>query len=306
MVELMIVIGIIAMLVALLLGAVTRVLQIQARTETLHEIKKMDQSLQVAMGKYNNLPIVPSRLILLNDTSIYRLDPTSQQKTLQSAPYNFTNQEVQAARQTAIVFRYMFGKRFISNGGTTMGWAPGGQQGFAKLKGAECLVFYLGGVLDSSGKLSGFSTDPVNPLNPVGDRIGPFFEFRTNRLRSLGNTGYFGYMDPYGKGVTYAFFGTTAPNGYSTFGGDDCYDAVNNVGLDGASNPNGLYSGAYCDQGGPPTKYYNPNLFQIVSAGRDGQFGPGGLLPPGGSGPVGPTADNLANFSQTELGNPVE
>src|SRR5262249_55601642 len=147
-------------------------------------------------------------------------------------------------------------------------------------------VFYLGGVPDSSGKMSGFSTDPKNPLTGGGDRIGPFFEFQANRLKQLGNVGYFGYVDQFGKGVPYAFFGTTAPNGYSTFGGDDCYDTVNNVGLDGQPGttavlpalPGGLVLGAYYDSikatASPPlTSYFNPNLFQIISAGNDGKFG---------------------------------
>jgi hypothetical protein len=54
-------------------------------------------------------------------------------------------------------------------------------------------------------------------------------------------------------------------------------------------------------------QFINPNGFQIISAGKNGQFGPGC----GGGGPwdtsnglpgTDPGADNLANFSSAVLG----
>src|SRR5262245_41645664 len=116
MLELLIVIAIIAMLAALLTSAVTRVLHMQSRTETLHEIKKLESSLQAAMGKYDNINYLTSRLILINDINVYTLPDDAGQftKKVSSAPYNCTPQEVSMAKQTGIVIRYMFGRRLLS------------------------------------------------------------------------------------------------------------------------------------------------------------------------------------------------
>jgi general secretion pathway protein G len=47
------------------------------------------------------------------------------------------------------------------------------------LEGSECLVFFLGGMIDgTSGAFRGFSKNPANPLAlDNGTRDGPFFEF---------------------------------------------------------------------------------------------------------------------------------
>jgi hypothetical protein len=50
----------------------------------------------------------------------------------------------------------------------------------------------------------------------------------------------------------------------------------------------------------------NPNGYQIISAGRDSLFGPGGSWNPaaGYTTAGSPGLDDLANFSQTPLGGP--
>ena len=51
-------------------------------------------------------------------------------------------------------------------------------------------------------------------------------------------------------------------------------------------------------------RYIEPNLYQIISAGRDGAFGPGGTWNPNtGYASSSPGADDMANFSTAALGS---
>src|SRR4051812_49284220 len=43
----------------------------EARARTLSEIASMQSALQVAMARYANVEFLPSRLMLINDTSVY-------------------------------------------------------------------------------------------------------------------------------------------------------------------------------------------------------------------------------------------
>lgn len=97
------------------------------------------------------------------------------------------------------------------------------------LRGAECLVFFLGGLPANSlsagvpsPELAGFSTNPADPFNvsaPPGGptdagnfllldkqrRTGPFFAFEPSRLRApdaVGEGFYFMYVDKFGSQET--------------------------------------------------------------------------------------------------------
>src|SRR5262245_1934196 len=97
-VELLMVIAIILVMASLLLGAVTRVLGMQAKTETLSDMTQMTQSLNAAKSDYfkrGGIEYFPSRLILYNNVSLYNTAAAS------NTPY---------AKQTAGVLRGMFGK----------------------------------------------------------------------------------------------------------------------------------------------------------------------------------------------------
>jgi prepilin-type N-terminal cleavage/methylation domain-containing protein len=314
-VELLFAIAVIAILIALFLGAVTKVMQQVARTETTTEIAKLAQSLGAARARYGNIEFFPSQLILYNDISKYRniaLLPAAEQ------PY---------ATQTAQVFRYMFGKRFISNGGALPG-AGWGVPDATVLQGSEALVFYLGGMIQN-GRTVGFSTNPTNPtLLPAAageDRIGPFYEFRPARLKLLAalpagsSRPYPSYLDPYNKSSTdpaapdmpYAFFGALSPNNYNPAEVQSMVIAVAGVPT-AVPVARPYYEFGSGGTTGTPTKWLNPNTFQIISAGRDRTFGmvassatgPGWDIRIGW--PVGPGADDVSNFSQTELGNPQQ
>ncbi len=300
LIELLVVIAIIAILVGLLSSAVMKVFSTVKRTETSHDIMKLQDAFKVAMKQYGNTPVLPSRLLLYNDLSKYKTDTSD------------------LSRRSAETLRKMFGRRFLEYGtfvawdGVTNNAAPP----FA-LEGQQCLVFYLGGMVEN-GKCVGFSTDPKNPTLPLAassDRIGPFFEFKSSRLvagnapgRSFGTNAFFVYLDPYNdrsdpSAKPFAYFSsTTAPNNYNPY-----YTAPTPP---VTSDCPSLGLWPYIEA---PSRYINPNGFQIISAGADGLFGVGGGSPPTFSSSVYDpaigardlaTRDNQSNFSQSVLGSP--
>jgi len=110
----------------------------------------------------------------------------------------------------------------------------------------------------------------ANPDKLGGDRVS-FYEFKSNRLVVIPqrpNSVFFSYLDAYssnGKGMPYAFFSTYVTennyNGYfKTYGNSDCATL-------------GVWP--YAEAGQPLPRYLRPKTFQIISAGADGQFGPG-------------------------------
>lgn len=146
------------------------------------------------------------------------------------------------------------------------------------LQGHQCLVFFLGGVKDGTNTCYGFSSNPKNPLAPYvlgsGEvRKGPFFDFRPNRMGGDG-----GYRDVYGT-KSFAYFSTSgSPGSY----GNHCGD---------------LGVTPYTDASGA---FVRPNSFQIISAGVNMRFGPGGPFPT--TNPDG--RDDMANFSSNKLAYP--
>jgi prepilin-type N-terminal cleavage/methylation domain-containing protein len=261
-VELLIVVAIVALLVALLMAGVMRVLGLQVRTETTSDITQMTQAMGAAKAGYNNMEYFPSQLILYSDINNYRIGTTNLEK------------------QTANAFRAMFGKRFISNGGMVNWGVPNG----TVLQGSECLVFYLGGIVQG-GRATGFSKNPTDPTAAGGERLGPYFNFKVGRLVALPARQAASYLDP--NGIPYVYFGALSDNNY---------DATHaHLGVS-----------PYFASGSTPTKWLNPNTFQIISAGKDKAFGPGGAINTlvGYTGGAG--ADDIANFSQAELGNKIE
>lgn len=294
LIELLVAIAIIAVLVGLLVPAVMVVIASRERTAALHEISKLDQSLKVAMTQYNNRKTLPGTLILYNDLSRY--------KAANATPLD---------KLSAQVLRDMFGPRLLSNG-TYVYWdGTNNNNGSVTLQGEQLLVFYLGGlgVATTSGAttlvdMQGFHIDPVNPMQPrasnTEDRIGPFYEFPSNRLipaTSLvpANAAiyYHSFRDTYGK-LPYVYFGGS--------GSHNSYANVNSTSLGVAPYFEPPASA------NAPVKYLNPGSFQIICAGRDKTFGPGGQWDPVRGGPVlndttpPATNDNLTNFSSVMLG----
>ena len=304
LIELLIVIGIIAVLVALTTASVQKVRAVAVRVRVSNDITEMQDGMKAAMIKYNGATVLPSRLVLFNDLTQY-LDAT--------APPGEKPFDIALRKRSADTLRKMFGPRLLSNGGY-VSWDGASSPTKSKnvLEGQQCLVFYLGGV----GGITGFSADPLFPMKPGGDRIGPFFPFKAPRL--VGGK-FPSYLDPHRNPTDplarpYAYFSsTTAPNTYNPY---FSFAVPPNPAAAQLSDCTSLGIWPYVDNTTSPATYLNPNGFQIISAGPDTFFGIGGG-PPGSPQTFGgsvynpktgatnaDTRDNQANFSSATLANP--
>jgi type II secretory pathway pseudopilin PulG len=155
------------------------------------------------------------------------------------------------------------------------------------LQGQHCLVFFLGGIQNGTSCL-GFGTNSSNPSDFTAGKKSPLFEFNAGRLR-VDTNGALIYMDSYNQ-KPYAYFSPGAMVGGYNAG--DC---------------SGLSVAPYKDLSG---NWLKPNSCQIISAGADGVFGPGGVnwgpgspvLNPPSTGKGG--ADDQTNFSDRTLARP--
>ncbi|MFO0878765.1 MAG: prepilin-type N-terminal cleavage/methylation domain-containing protein [Gemmataceae bacterium] len=268
-VELLVVITIIAILAALVVAAASRVLKMQAWMGASSDITRMQQSLETARAAYGQIEYLPSKLRLFNDINVYRTT---------------TDAEV---KRSANVLRKMFGRRFITNGGTvTWGPAAAGTAGGATLTGSECLTFYLGGMTDvANRRCLGFSNNPLDPTASGGERIGPFYSFVPSRLSAGPSGTFFQYRDPWN--TPYAFFGAYSPNNYDSTHAE-------------------TFGASTVSPYGSSGNWVNPKTYQIISAGPNMLFGAGGSSwsPGNGYGDANNGTDDLANFSGAQLGEP--
>jgi prepilin-type N-terminal cleavage/methylation domain-containing protein len=140
----------------------------------------------------------------------------------------------------------------------------------------QTLVFFLNGSVFTG--FQGFSNNKQQPFTPplsAGEqRLGPFLDLPSNRFTADGRL-----LDPYGSPYAYFSFDPTI----------NTYPSVSWSGVS-----------PYKDVGG---KFLQPRGFQIISAGKNQVFGPGGTWVPN-QGPytvTGPGGDDVANFSAGPL-----
>lgn len=215
LVELLVVILIIAVLVSLLAGAVTRALGTANRTRNRAEIGQLASAVENFKAKFGIYP--PSRIVLVESGDYTPPAPALTQLYADSV-----------ATLRRLWPRLAFPIDWNGNGTTTQTFV---------LYGDQCLVFFLGGIQDTaSGRPAclGFSTSPTKPALPPTaanmERIGPFFEFESGRLRAIHAVGgvtvpFYSYFDTYG-GAPYAYFSSyKTRNGYNRYlalGTSDC------------------------------------------------------------------------------------
>jgi hypothetical protein len=156
-------------------------------------------------------------------------------------------------------------------------------------------VFFLGGIptaAPANGCL-GFSTNPKNPTLLGGDRIGPFYEFKSARLYPrVTNIPFFSYKNPHDAAQPYVYFSAyNRANGYPRY-----------ASLAPPSDCGSLGVSPYAENAAA-NRYHNPNRYQIISAGEDGLFGPGGQWTPATAQSI-PVAgkDDISNFYESQLG----
>jgi general secretion pathway protein G len=286
LIELMVVIGIIILLVSLLTGSIILAINKLDQVKTQREIGGLAASLKQFQSDFNLAAPPPSRITL---------HPTLAQYTSSTA----TQLDIDSLAYLRKVW-----PRIFTGSTTTIAWGPNGTAFDNTLEGEECLVFFLGGmqVKNASNQWMciGFSTDPTNPMNAtVTGRKGPYYQFDSTRLVQAPTTAKFlMYLDAYSSNSTgspYAYFSSgKAANGYNAYTGSDC------------ASLNGGNLQPYYQPSGTTKQYYNADTFQIISAGKDQLFGPGGQWQ-ASIGPANPAltpngADDQSNFYDSKLG----
>jgi hypothetical protein len=267
----LVVIAIIAVLIALLVPAVMKLLSKGPIASNLNDIHQLESA---AADFHRELKLskeyFPSRFVLCESYQDYLNPPNANYAQLYADSLGFLQ------RAFPRLWRTPQAQTIVVD------WDGDGQYSPPViLEGDQCLVFFLGGVPAPPGQPAacmGFSSVGSNPAIRTGARIGPFFEFTSARLALLSNRmvdpngpqpGYkfYSYLDYY-RVQPYLYFSSFAtPNGYnkyfSIFGNSDCYSA--------GVWPYAEFVGT---QTSPP-RYIFPTKFQIVSAGADTAFGPG-------------------------------
>jgi prepilin-type N-terminal cleavage/methylation domain-containing protein len=272
LIELLVVIAIIGILVALTAAAVFQAGRQASTVETRNEISQFDNALSAARLALG-VDYLPSRIRLRKDMA-------------------YTNDPVDVATRTAL--EKAFGRRMTP----PIQWNGGAGDGPWDLGPDQTLVFWLGGIPDPTNNGSvGFSNNPSNPAQAGGTRKGPFFEFKANRLIRSAN-GFFVYTDAFGTRAPYLYFSSgRAGNDYVPSEAAGLVYPTGHALAGQAINISPYMEG---------TRFLNATGHQILSAGRDGRFGPGGSgnwTASGGS-TQNETKDDLANFSRSVLGAP--
>lgn len=333
LVEMLVVITIIAILAGLLLVTIGPIIWRGKETEAKSEMSKLEVALATARLELNNCDFLPSFLVLREDNN-----------------YN-TNNAQEAATVTAL--QRIFGKNIDMRVATPANKLPGhdwngnGSIDYGNawtLQGHHCLVFWLGGIPTNPNNPAtpnvapgclGFSNNPTDPAPKnlavsTGAKKGPFYpDFKTSRLKhesnpAAGGGGFLYYLDPMNDPDP------NNPNAPSTqpsqasllaakqkafpFSRPYAYfssDIAGNYNLNDCS----FLSVApyFVDQNFTSNRFMNPKGFQIICAGKDGMYGPGGnltgwtstsgIVPASASDNFG--LDDLANFSKSPLKSPA-
>ena len=265
LVELLMVIVIIALLIGLLLPAISGAVTRAREANVTAEISGLQSAIAEFKAQFGIEP--PSRLVLHEEAG----DPAAQ-----TGWYSADS----VTRETRAVLRKMFPQVAFNdldgdgnpgadiNGDGTLSPTP------IFLNGADCLVFFLGGVPEPSGTtflVRGFSKNPRSPFARSGNRLGPFFaDF--DRLVDIDGDGMPEFVDPLpGQSNPYWYMSSNEGRGYRT---------PSDGGINDDLHPSGMQDVYRQTQpsGNNPGEPWKAQSYQIISPGYDGQYGTGGYF----------------------------
>lgn len=274
LIELMVVIGIIATLVALLLPAIGSAREAAKRAAAFTEMGQMGSSIQ-AFKHDRHVNFIPSTIIL-REKMDYNMANAQE-----AASLNFLKQMWPQLQITGFAAGNTANASPLQgidwNGNGKIDTPDGNTSVPITLEGDQCLVFFLGGLQGTSG----FGGNPRNPTDLSGT-TKRYFEFPGDRLvtgsNAAGTNGFPSFIDQW-KTQPYAYFAAANANknAYST----DCPTVA------------GASFAAYRDASGA---FFQPTGWQIISAGKDKAFGGGGQLRQGGLTLNDPDGDNVTSF----------
>ena len=269
LIELLVAISIVAILAGLLLTGVQSARRAVDVAAAAQDIRNLDQALTTFHSEFGSYP--PSSIVLYERVDEW--DAISRRKIQKLWPDYAAGIDL--------------------NGNSTTG-----ESGVSlALNGAECLVFFLGGMVASDGAPRGFSRNPVNPFKlDSGERVGPFFEFDLTRLKPTSG-GKFAYYDSFpdqqspiwylssydGRGYDIGDICNTGDNGDLPNGMVDSYKKVVSLVYDDGGK---IWYPVGTSEFGAPS--WGEQSFQLISPGRDGKYGIGGYYSEGLSDPKQP------------------
>jgi prepilin-type N-terminal cleavage/methylation domain-containing protein len=314
MIELLIVITIIAILVSLLLVGVQGAVSRARVAAVVAEIKNLEQAIQQFKAEFGTEP--PSHIVLYEET------------TSATNGWNTAGQETRTSRSIIrqLWKDYDFATAVDIN-------HDGDTSDTIRLTGAECLVFFLGGVTSLDGTTvtcKGFSKVPSAPFTSLtGARSGPYYEFKptqliesTTAISGSTNNRMYVYIDSIpGQARPIQYFSSYGGAGYRIYG---LNGTLNNSATSDDEVIPSTMQWVYTKSAGSSTtagEVYNPNTFQLISPGLDGEYGPkaGGHVHPENGVQTGtmyfttaisqtkdaaeanPERDNITNFAGGEI-----
>jgi general secretion pathway protein G len=266
LVELLVVIAVIGILISLILPALAGARYRAQVAAVTTEINQLDQAIASFKSKFGVEP--PSSLVVPNTAGGWTA----------------------ADRQKVLRIWDQFD--FSNCGGRGYPSAP------IRLNGAECLVFFLGGLnggTPTAAALIGFSKNPRTPWSTTGEnRDLPFYDrFETDRLVDLDGDSAVEFIDSLpGQTTPYLYFSSQGKsyrktNGVATWDDFDVHGGMTN-----AKDMSSIYVGA---DGKTPER---ASSYQLVSPGIDGLYGLGGVASSDSlAGTRAAEADNITNFS---------
>lgn len=284
LIELLVVIAIIAILMALTLGVMSKVFTYLDETKVSSEVARLTESCNLFKAQYGRYPA--SKIILAEQGVVYQ----SIINGLVAPPTGYTLAQYQALAAYSVEYLSSIfpGINLAAGLHDWNGNGIAGENGSVIIEGDQCLVFFLGGMRYGTNTPIGFNVDKTNPTAQTnGARTGPFFEFETARLTTT--AAFPSYKDPYG--TPYAYFASKypgmnnypnryVPNVAGLLGPNDCETLTSPVA--------GVVFFVPYFQGTVPAlapaswpvatsfKFCKGDTFQIISAGKDKQFGTGG------------------------------
>ena len=276
LIELLVVIVIIGILMALILPALNGARLSARMTAVSTEITQLDQALVSFENRFKSLP--PSSLTIPIDAASW------------------------TASDRQKILRIWDQFDFSTCGGlgsTAAGVAGAYPTSPINLNGAECLVFFLGGVnANPAGppQLIGFANNSQYPwaVYPQNRDI-PFFEnFAPDRLVDLDSDGAREFLDSLPDQSTPYLFFSSQGKSYDTTNSATAWDAFDvHGGMTNLMDMTSIYLGA---DGRTPLRNQG---YQVISAGLDKQYGVGGVYTDGKelTGARAFEADNITNFS---------
>jgi type II secretory pathway pseudopilin PulG len=307
LIELLVVMAVIAILVAILLPAIQAIRTNVQNGRVIAEIRAMDAALNDFKAEFGSYP--PSRITLYEAAT----GPTSWAAHTDVVATPLLDEDQERIRSRGII-RGLWPNFDFAKPRNMNPSVDSDETDVYVLTGAECLAFFLGGILSNSGTPDGFSKNAADPFSApaVGEtRTGPFFEFNGSRLVDVdiddldgdGNDddgipgdGVNEYVDTLPDQTTpYVYVTSYKGKGYEV--GDTSITTDNSVDLRVFADFNRNLNDIYRQGAGNTATPWKNRTYQIISPGYDTFYGNGGEFTAEGSDALSESErDNLTNF----------